>query len=135
MEEKIDTSTKKFSAKPKPIDRPMSAIKKMMMQKQESKEQENKTISLPFECPYNNCGRKFFTAEKLQEHIERKLISMKNDTTPHPKGTPLPVKAKIVGDKIGEEQQRYLKEIVKRKKPVDYKPRPATSYVPQTKPK
>ena len=40
-EETIDTTTKNFSARPKAIDRPMSAIKRMMMQKQKESKPEN----------------------------------------------------------------------------------------------
>lgn len=57
------------------------------------------------------------------------------DTEPHPKGTPLPTKAKGPQEVIGEEQQKILNDIMGKpqnaKKPAVPKNRPATSYVPK----
>jgi hypothetical protein len=73
--------------------------------------------------------------EQLQGHIERKHKVEKDDTKSHPKGTPLPVKAKAPNEKINEEQMKVLSGIVEQKKsPVDSKRRPATSYIPKSKP-
>ena len=72
--------------------------------------------------------------EQLQQHIDRRHKKPENPTAPHEKGTPLPVKAKVEEEKIGKEQQKIISEIVgKKKRPQNYKPRPATSYVPEKK--
>jgi len=134
-EESIDTCTsEKFSAKPRAIDRPMSALKQMMRQKREEKK-----VDSTVDCPYKECGRKFISDEELHDHIERRHKKKAEDLRPHPKGTPIPEKTKVPKEepKVSHEQQKILNEIMQQSKPKaklkqkDPLDRPMTSYVPQ----
>lgn len=138
-EETIDTSTKSsFSAKPRAIDRPMSAIKRMMMEKKSNPKKDQSDTHL---CPFSGCGRRFVSQEQLQSHIDRKHQqdeSKKDETkvvkpvVSNPQGTPVRTLSKKVQEVPGAEQQRILNDIMGKKsthnKPKDY--RPMTSFVP-----
>ena len=136
-EESISTTTGSFSARPKAIDRPMSAIKKLMMQNKDIKK-EDSTCN----CPYSECGRRFISQEQLIEHVERrhkaaavkkeepkqtieKVEPVKKTQNKTPIERPLPEE-----QKIGSEQQKILDGIMGKKPTKNLNARPATSYVP-----
>lgn len=139
-EETIDTSSS-FSAKPKAIDRPMSAIKRMMMEKQKNNKPSD---YYAFLCPYKDCGRRFVADAQLIDHIERKHKALKVEEEKTAQAqqvnniqqTPIRTLPKKVQEVPGPEQQKILDGIMSKEKP---KPatnvRPSTSYVPVTQQK
>ena len=136
-EETINTSTGSFSARPRAIDRPMSAIKKLMMQNKETIKEESL-----WNWPYSECGRRFISHEQLKEHIvrrhkavEEKAKELKKEKVTEEQTKKPQQKAKVERpppeeQKIGPEQQKILDGIMGKKPAKNPNARPATSYVP-----